>query len=683
MSFTETVEMNGENFMPFISTFTKRYEGSLKFYVADTNISQVYFANGTRPIPFVLRFKFSNTDSNGIRVDGFTDEHGQMIFSFSMPISNGDMAPRYYAGCITDLKTQFPVLVEPLYFEQGYSYIFSRDGTIFFDSDFFSDTASSEASNVFDKLVESGMPDDELQTMKRNISSDKGGSAFYSHGGKRTLIRYLPLDTPNWFIFSSVPEFKFSSQVNHILFLTILMVAGFAIYTTIVIILIGQEMNERKKLFQKFLNTDPLTNGMSLLEFKRVSQKYISGHPNSSMLVAGIDISNFKIINDLYGFEKGSNVLILVHRMLSELIEGAGYCCRSNNDFFYVFLNKDRKPDFIQNFNTTFVQPFNRKMAEMEVAYNLSFTAGVYSITEETREIDDIIERVNYVHSQAKKENRVDIVQYDENMRSKILKIHRIQNGLKTAIQDDQFQIFLQPKYVLSDGKLIGAESLIRWNLNSDETLMPGDFIPIFEQNGFIVDMDFHVIELVCRLIRSWIDSGVAPIPVSINQSRQTLLSENYFDRVCDIIERYKIPHELLDMEITEMFMYEESDYFTELIKKMRYYGFIISIGDFGSKYSSLALLREIPADVIKVDRGFLYRSESNERAKTILGSIVQMARSLNMDVICEGVETKTQVDLLRSLNCYAAQGLRLGKPVSDTDFLSVYLSDAKLHDAE
>ncbi|MGL4987119.1 MAG: EAL domain-containing protein, partial [Treponemataceae bacterium] len=355
-------------------------------------------------------------------------------------------------------------------------------------------------------------------------------------------------------------------------------------------------------------------------------------------------------------------------------LHGSGISARSSADYFYVLVNTDKNHDFINALENTFVEIINKKLSVENFEKRIKFVAGAYEVLDEPREIDAILERVNYVHSEARAQKKENIFFYNEEIRLRALKISRIESKMFAAMKNKDFKVFLQPKYHLTDNNLIGAESLVRWQFTETEFLMPGEFIPIFESNGFICEMDFYMFEEVCALIRSWIDSSISPVPISVNQSKNVLMGEDYFKRICSIIEKYNIPPKLIDIEVTETFIYENGNIFTDLIKKMREYGFTISIGDFGSAYSSLGLVKDIPADIIKVTRDFLYSAERDNRAKVILETIITMAENLNMQVICEGIETEQQADMLVALSCYGGQGMKYGKPVSSTEFFAIYL---------
>jgi EAL domain-containing protein (putative c-di-GMP-specific phosphodiesterase class I) len=241
------------------------------------------------------------------------------------------------------------------------------------------------------------------------------------------------------------------------------------------------------------------------------------------------------------------------------------------------------------------------------------------------------------------------------------------------ALESNEFRPYLQPKWNMQTDQIAGAEALVRW-VNKDGTIIPpGDFIPVFEKNGFIEQVDFYMLEEICKYIRQMIDEGREVYPVSINQSRYLLYDPNYIMRVQEIMLRYRVPKGLIELEITETVFFSEKERMLEIMRNLKEFNMNLSIDDFGSGYSSLNLLRDIPFDVLKIDRGFLDESSQSDSGKFILRKIVEMAEGLNLKVICEGVETHEQVDMLLDIGCIFAQGFLYSRPIPIEEFMEKY----------
>lgn len=232
-----------------------------------------------------------------------------------------------------------------------------------------------------------------------------------------------------------------------------------------------------------------------------------------------------------------------------------------------------------------------------------------------------------------------------------------------------EFQVYLQPKYELKGMEIVSAEALIRWKSATKGFLCPNDFIPFFERNGFIINSDFYVLEQVCKKIRFWLDQGVPPIQLSVNQSRVHISDSHYINRLSLLLEKYRIPKHLIELEITERLFMENPKKLLEVMEAARSLGFLISIDDFGSGYSSLNLLNQIPVDILKLDKAFLHNIKDERRSRIVITQIVEMAHQLDVKVVCEGVETKEQSEFLKEIKCDMVQGFFYARPMEINRF--------------
>ncbi len=273
-------------------------------------------------------------------------------------------------------------------------------------------------------------------------------------------------------------------------------------------------------------------------------------------------------------------------------------------------------------------------------------------------------------------ENGENIGIYDEKLQKKRLQQKEIESHMRQALRDGEFQVWLQPKYDLRTHKIVGAESLTRWQSPKLGFVMPGLFITLFEKNGFILEFDYHILETVCRMQRQRLDQGLPVVPLSINQSGLHIREPGYLDRLQKIVDRYQLPPGTIDLEITETAFVdfdtqegrENSAAIIAAIKKM---GFTISMDDFCTGYSSIAMLQHLDMDVMKIDRAMLLAAEASSRGKSILHQVVALGESLHMQVLCEGVETEAQEALLLESGCFYAQGYLFAKPMPAKDYFA------------
>lgn len=245
-------------------------------------------------------------------------------------------------------------------------------------------------------------------------------------------------------------------------------------------------------------------------------------------------------------------------------------------------------------------------------------------------------------------------------------------------MENNEFVVYFQPKVELKTNKIAGAEALVRWQDPKKGLIPPDEFIPIFEKNGFITKLDIYVFEEVCKTIRKWLNEGINPIPVSVNLSRMHLQNPNFLKKYKEIQEKYEVPADLLEIELTETLVFENFEQLKKVIDDIHQMGFSCSIDDFGSGYSSLNLLKEIPVDILKLDRIF-FSKKNDKRGNSVIESIISLAKKLNMTTISEGVETISQVEFLRKADCDLVQGYVYSKPLAKDDFEITFLKNENI----
>lgn len=267
---------------------------------------------------------------------------------------------------------------------------------------------------------------------------------------------------------------------------------------------------------------------------------------------------------------------------------------------------------------------------------------------------------------------------FDEKMEETLTTEHEIENRMVDALKNDEFKAWYQPKYDLKTRKIIGAEALVRWISPVTGFMPPGKFIPLFEQNGFVIQVDYYILEKTCALQRERLDAGKEVIPISVNQSRLHMTEDGYLEKMRAIIEKYNLPPKLIELEVTET-MFGDFDKKAgrqnaeRIINGLKEMGFTISVDDFGAGYSSFSLLSSLPMDVLKIDRSVLTGADTSLKMKKILGQVIELGHSLGMNVICEGIETVEEENLLLSLGCRYGQGFLNAKPMPVNDFVNFF----------
>lgn len=287
---------------------------------------------------------------------------------------------------------------------------------------------------------------------------------------------------------------------------------------------------------------------------------------------------------------------------------------------------------------------------------------------------------VMFALGQARRKGQDDIVFYNEKMYKKEQLRNYIESHMNQALKNGEFRLFLQPKMNLKRKTIGGAEALVRWVTSEQKMIFPDQFIPLFEQNGFCIELDLYMMEQVCRQIREWIDQGKEPVPVSVNQSKLLFYEEGYVKRLCEIIKKYEIPAQMITLEILESLALEDAEGLNNRIGELKEKGFNISIDDFGSGYSSLNILSSLDIDELKLDRVFLMKKAGHKEWKqqVVMEQIIEMAKKMDITTVAEGVETPEDETLILNAGCDYGQGYYYSRPVCATEFTEKYIDSKK-----
>ena len=408
---------------------------------------------------------------------------------------------------------------------------------------------------------------------------------------------------------------------------------------------------------------DELTGIYNKQAFYAKTKEMLLDNPDKNFDLLRINIERFKVLNDLFGESTGDKLLRYIGKFLKEINLPLCVSGRLYADNFVVCYEAG-KGDSRRMINTL-------QMVADSFAINnrtiLSF--GLYRIDDKTLPVSVMCDRANMALWKAKGNFKNPYCEYDEKMRQQVLKEQKIINAMEMAIQNKEFTLYLQPKYDIEKGTIIGAEALVRWISLENGFISPGDFIPVFENNGFVYEVDKFIWEESCRYLRKWLDEGREVHPRSVNVSRIDLYDPKLVQHLVDLREKYQLPSQYLELEITESAYTEDPEQIITITRQLREAGFVILMDDFGTGYSSLNMLKDIQIDVLKLDMGFLKSSDYSAKGGNILTAILKMAESLKMQTIAEGVETKEQVEFLKSIGCKYVQGFYYSKPLPVDEF--------------
>lgn len=414
---------------------------------------------------------------------------------------------------------------------------------------------------------------------------------------------------------------------------------------------------------------DTVTGDTNWNKFKLDSRKIIKRHKANKLALVTFDIQDFKIINDVIGHDKADKILKSISKVIRNQTGKKEISARYSADNFVMLIRYEDVDKLKSRVSKIDEQLMNKlKMPNIRIVY------GIYQIQDYTDSIEHMVVLGFLAKSAVKKGTDNRFGYFDNETREKILREKKLEDLADKAFENHEFKVFLQPKYSTDGKEVKGAEALVRWISDELGFVSPGDFIPLFEKNLMINKLDLYMMREVCKLQSEWHKEGKKLIVISVNISRVHLSVPTLVDDITRIVDEYELPHDCIELELTESAFFDEKSVLLDTVKRFQANGFSVSMDDFGSGYSSLNSLKDLPLDVIKLDCEFFSEATDVRRGETIIKDTIAMAKHLNMEIVAEGIETKEQVDLLDNIGCDMIQGFYFARPMSVADFeKSVY----------
>ncbi len=614
---------------------------------------------------FSQNIAFINALDNNIYVDkpDISNDTSKIVFELTVPVTkNNEVVAVLFCEIVVD--EFFTILSE----NEEYA-----GDTFFVDSNL---NMSYSTSN--NHLGYSYIPSKDIEEMgvtnvaqaQIDIKEKQNGGFYYDYYGEPKVMVYYPIEGVDLALAMNINVDSINSQL--VTASNNFDMVGTAIYWIVIVLVVYITISHHRssKRMLKAAYYDSLTGLPNMTKLKSdMSDILKNSDKEYSILI--FDAENFKAINEIFGYEVGDRALKTVKTFSDTIKNPSLITARVSDDKFAMFAESHVLDD-INNIMFDYRTIFRSALPELG-DYAATYKIGRYVIDENETDIEEIISKVNLAHTKAKATKGIPLCEYDEAFK-KILRIEaEITKKMRSALDNNEFIAYLQPKFSINNDRLIGAEALIRWIESDGNIIFPNDFIPLFERNGFIVEIDKYILEQACKTIKEWIDNGLEVVPISVNCSRLNLNNPYFISGIVAIADKYSVPHEYIEIELTESTTIESPDTIEKLFDDLHSEGFKISIDDFGAGYSSLGMLKNLHIDTLKMDKSFFVGSKNARRDDMLIDSIVKMAHNLKMNVVAEGIETEDQVNLLKSMNCDAVQGYFYDKPIPISEFLEKY----------
>ncbi len=420
-------------------------------------------------------------------------------------------------------------------------------------------------------------------------------------------------------------------------------------------------LRENAAMVNQFMY-DRLTGLYSREYFYQKVREFLEENPNENFSIACVNVENFKVYNDIFGTSAGDDTLRKIADQVREMAVGTGLCARYGADRFLCL----RTQEGLQKWMHSGGQEMGLNLR------NIVLKWGIYKISDRSVPVEKMCDRAFLVADSIKGHYNQWVGVYDDVLRDQLLREQAITESMENALEQGQFAVYLQPKYWLQDDSLAGAEALARWLHPELGFMNPGEFIPLFEKNGFITKLDRYVWEQTCKLLQSWQRKGFPSLPVSVNVSRADVYQEDLPEILAGLVNQYGIDPGQLHLELTESAYTENPNQIISMVERLRQRGFVVEMDDFGSGYSSLNMLNQVKLDILKLDMKFIQTETAKPGEMSLMRFVVNLAKWMNLSTVAEGVETKAQLERLRDVGCDYAQGYYFFRPLPVAEFESL-----------
>lgn len=638
---------------------------------------QAYFQNGER-VDMSDNAAVRKVFEEGRQLSIFTLE--ECVF-YAMLIP-GQGAERTVLLGVKDKVRMADIVDDMIFNGQGIVFIVEQDGEIVIPPE--REEMLRDLRNVF--CIDGEVREEQQENLSKivqDMGAGKNGNVRFQDGnGTVFLMNYTPMEAYEWYVLTCVPEEALYADIEVYIARNSVITGLSIILFMLVLCLMVWIQNQNDEKLERQLFRDRLTGGMSNAKFLLDLANAVGGRPASYYVLLSLDISEFRILNDIYGAENGNRTLRYVYGQLLKHLEEEEFLCRDRADVFYMLL-KNRPESEMLDWIRNLQEEINCFPDGRDEVYWLKIHVGIYVIDDKSVDIHVMQGRADIARRSTKEGKQTNCIFYNQVERDRMVVEKELIDLLDSSLQNREFQVYLQPKVRVEDQKVVGAEALIRWNNPVRGFIYPGEFIPVFEKKGLIDKLDLFVFEEVCRLLERWKAEGRELPMISANLSRQHLLKENFEQVLVEILGHYDVDPGLIELEVTESTMFEDVDMIQVIIERIHRAGFGCSIDDFGSGYSSLGILKSLDVDMLKMDRSFFKEEGDGERGRSVVRMIVELARSLNVKSVAEGIETRRQIDFLKTVKCDMIQGYVFSKPLPIDEFEALVYDGKELKNIE
>lgn len=651
-------DIQKENLIDFLNQLAKR-DGVKRYGIADldgnavTSDSKTFNIADRQYFQTSLQGKHVTSDT----IVDYTD--GESINVYSVPIYNAqeEITGVLFATFYTEKFSS--ILSSASYNDVGYSFIFNEQGDVVICS------KEIEGFDTVSKL--NGVDLDEIKSSKNGIIK------FSGENDRLNYFIYAPIKESNWLVASVFPQETVTKGFQKFIKSASFTWIGIGVGSALVLAYFYFNQNKNKLMITKLAYEDEVTLHYNYHRFLEYCQKV---NRLTQYVLVNCDIKGFKWFNEIYGEDIANELLKQIIVCIVADCQDDEYCCRQSSDHFAMLLHKDKFENLERRlFNLAKVIRSEFAKEYSTSPYYLHF--GIYEILEDDEDINLAFKKTQYTISEKKRLSKDDVTVYQDEIFQKELYDQQIEKEFQNALSNNHFKAYIQPKVNLATGKVTMGEILTRWHYLGERIISPGDFIPVYEKNGMLEELDFYILKKALEKLVKWKHEDGIDIIISINVSRTYIFNEGYLTKLKKLLAGYNISPRQVEIEITETTALNHKDELISILKQMKNDHFRIALDDFGSGYSSLNMLKDFPIDVVKIDQEFFRTTDSTHgRSHIIIEEVIELCHRLNIEVVAEGVETVEQRDFLVEHRCDYIQGYYYYKPMMLDEFERLFLKN-------
>ena len=561
----------------------------------------------------------------------------------------------------------------------GYVNVFDSDGNIILRSARSDNTSKKE--NIFD---ENYVETEGFDKLRENLKVGLGGNLSFKQPGKKTkYVVYTPIGVSDWNVGVVLPASLVGQKSKEIMIISSFLSVFIVLLVIIMMILIVRVREYGQRRLLNIALTDPLTklsNANCFVEELKCEKSYFKG--KHALII--YNVRNFSFLNSFLGYEKGNNIICQLGSIFEQNKQRNEFIAHVQGDRFVLLFKYDNKDEIVKRMKSILDEICQSidlgnmhgqlvsqccilPLTENELAYNPNIL------------IQDLQVALSFIEERSKDS----IIFYNSQFNERRHYLDKLNAIMPVALEDGEFIPYFQPQYDISGDKpiLCGAELLSRWNSPEMGIIYPDVFIPLSEKSGFIIKLDMYMISKACEYVKELLLKGIQMVPISVNISRLHFYQDDFIEEFTSLVDSYGIDHDLIELEVTESLAFDNHQLLWDRVNAIRAAGFRIAMDDFGSGYSSLTLLKDIPLDIIKMDKSFFGKTLDTDQGREMIRSVVCILKNMKFKIIAEGITTEEEVNFLKECGCNIIQGFYFSKPVLIDVFIDEHLNKSQNKD--